>query len=87
MQFALTLAAFVAAVSAQTWEDIPACAQPCILDSVAAVTDCGSTDYECICAARDEVQQDATACVIAACGIAVALNEVIPAVNAACDAL
>ncbi|KAK5625759.1 hypothetical protein RRF57_001475 [Xylaria bambusicola] len=50
MQFTLAaLATLVAAVSAQTWEDIPACAQPCILDAVAEVTNCGSTDYKCIC--------------------------------------
>ncbi|KAI0904453.1 hypothetical protein F4824DRAFT_456268 [Ustulina deusta] len=88
MQFTLaTLATLIVAVSAQTWEDIPACAQPCILDAVADVTDCGSTDYTCICAARDTIQNAAASCVISACGLIVAINEVIPAVNAACDAL
>ncbi|KAI0517895.1 hypothetical protein F5B22DRAFT_104046 [Xylaria bambusicola] len=88
MQFTLAaLVTLIAAVSAQSWEDIPACAQPCILDAVAEVTDCGSTDYECICAARPQVQSAATGCVVSACGAAVALTQVIPAVNAACDAL
>ncbi|KAI0458804.1 NADP-dependent oxidoreductase domain-containing protein [Xylaria acuta] len=88
MQFTLaTIATLVGVVSAQTWNDIPACAQPCILDAVAAVTDCGSTDYECICASRDTVQNEAASCVISACGLDVAINEVIPAVNAACDAI
>ncbi|KAI0433150.1 hypothetical protein F5Y09DRAFT_299809 [Xylaria sp. FL1042] len=85
MQFTLAaLTTLAIAVSAQSWDDIPACAQPCILDAVAAVTDCSSTDYACICADRDAVQNEAQSCVIAACGLDVALNEVIPAVDAAC---
>ncbi|TRX96055.1 hypothetical protein FHL15_003197 [Xylaria flabelliformis] len=88
MQFSIpTIAALVSVVSAQTWNDIPACAQPCILDAVAAVTDCGSTDYQCICAARDTIQTQAASCVISACGLDVAVNQVIPAVNAACEAI
>ncbi|KAI1744926.1 hypothetical protein F4680DRAFT_403711 [Xylaria scruposa] len=88
MQFSLaTIAALVGIVSAQTWNDIPACAQPCILDAVTSETNCGSTDYQCICAARDTIQNAAASCVISACGLAVAINEVIPAVNAACDAI
>ncbi|RYC63360.1 hypothetical protein CHU98_g2845 [Xylaria longipes] len=88
MQFTLaTITTLVGIVSAQTWNDIPACAQPCILDAVAAVTNCGSTDYPCICAARDAVQNEAAACVISACGLTITINEVIPAVNAACDAI
>ncbi|KAI1424177.1 hypothetical protein F5Y12DRAFT_715530 [Xylaria sp. FL1777] len=88
MQFTLAaLATLAVAVSAQTWNDIPACAQPCILTSVAAVTTCSSTDYQCICDNRDIVQNDAESCVIAECGLDVALNQVLPAVNAACDAL
>ncbi|KAI1756230.1 hypothetical protein F4782DRAFT_325799 [Xylaria castorea] len=88
MQFRLaTIATHVGIVSAQTWNDIPACAQPCILSAVAAVTNCGSTDYQCICAARDTIQNEAAPCVISACGLATAINEVIPAVNAACDAI
>ncbi|KAI0099787.1 hypothetical protein GGR51DRAFT_564832 [Nemania sp. FL0031] len=88
MQFTLAvLTSLVAAVSAQTWADIPACAQPCITDAVAATTDCGATDYACICASRDAVQASAEECVIAACGEDVAVNEVLPAVDAACSAL
>ncbi|KAI0441316.1 hypothetical protein F4803DRAFT_523758 [Xylaria telfairii] len=88
MQFTLaTIATLVGIVSAQTWNDIPACAQPCILDAVAAVTACGPTDYPCICASRDAVQNAAVSCVISACGLSVAINEVLPAVNAACAAI
>jgi hypothetical protein len=53
MKFTLaTIALAIAAVSAQTWNDIPACAQPCILASVAKVTKCGATDYPCICMSK-----------------------------------
>ncbi|TGJ86317.1 hypothetical protein E0Z10_g2455 [Xylaria hypoxylon] len=88
MQFTLaTLATLIAAVSAQTWADIPACAQPCIDDAVATTTTCGATDYPCICANRDALETEATDCVIAACGETVAVNEVLPAVDAACAAV
>ncbi|KAI0534212.1 hypothetical protein GGR58DRAFT_505555 [Xylaria digitata] len=88
MQFTLaTIAALIAAVSAQTWDDIPACAQPCIVDAVAAVTTCGSTDYKCICANRQPLQTEATPCIIDACGVAVAIGQVLPAVDAACAAV
>ncbi|KAI0876215.1 hypothetical protein GGS24DRAFT_499108 [Hypoxylon argillaceum] len=88
MHFTLaTLIPLIAAVSAQSWSDIPACAQPCILEAAAATTACGATDYACICASRDVVQAQAEDCVIAACGEDVANNEVLPAVDAACSAL
>ncbi|KAF2965730.1 hypothetical protein GQX73_g7840 [Xylaria multiplex] len=88
MQFTLaTIAALVTAVSAQTWNDIPACAQPCIVEAVAAVTTCGQTDYKCICASRDALQTEATPCILDACGLTVAIGQVLPAVNAACAAV
>ncbi|KAI1175784.1 hypothetical protein F4777DRAFT_295729 [Nemania sp. FL0916] len=87
MQFTLTtIAAVIAVASAQSWSDIPACAQPCISDAAAAVTDCEATDYACICASRDAVQAEAETCVVTACGEEVAETEVIPAVDAACAA-
>ncbi|KAI0411599.1 hypothetical protein F5X98DRAFT_380612 [Xylaria grammica] len=88
MQFTLaTIATLIAAVSAQTWDDIPACAQPCIATAVATVTQCGATDYKCICSNRDALQTAATPCIIDACGVDVAANQVLPAVNAACAAV
>ncbi|KAI1121856.1 hypothetical protein F5Y10DRAFT_255458 [Nemania abortiva] len=87
MQFTLAIfTSLIAAVSAQTWADIPTCAQPCITDAVAATTDCAATDIACICAARDAVQASAEDCVVAACGEDVAVNQVLPAVEAACSA-
>ncbi|KAI1817699.1 hypothetical protein GGS20DRAFT_582199 [Poronia punctata] len=79
-----TITLFVATAIAQTWSDIPSCAQPCILDAVASTTDCGSTDYTCICASQDVIEPAAEECVVAACGEDVAENEVVPAVDALC---
>ncbi|KAI0182950.1 hypothetical protein EV127DRAFT_517361 [Xylaria flabelliformis] len=84
MKVTLAIIAVATVASAQTWSDIPACAQPCILDAVAATTDCGSTDYACICASQDTVEPAAEDCVVAACGEEVAETEVVPAVAALC---
>ncbi|KAK5660180.1 hypothetical protein OQA88_13650 [Cercophora sp. LCS_1] len=78
------LAALVALVSAQDLSSIPACAKTCIDDAVKSATSCGATDVSCICASLDAVTQAATGCVLGACGIDVALNEVIPATTALC---
>ncbi|KAI0429636.1 hypothetical protein F5Y09DRAFT_309972 [Xylaria sp. FL1042] len=87
MKTALALIAFTAIASAQTWADIPACAQPCILDAAASTTDCTDTDYACICASQDVVEPAAEECVVAACGEDVAENEVVPAVAALCSSV
>lgn len=54
MKSTLAIIAFAAAASAQTWADIPACAQPCILEAAASTTDCADTDYACICTSDTE---------------------------------
>ncbi|KAI0509003.1 hypothetical protein F5B22DRAFT_376134 [Xylaria bambusicola] len=87
MKITLAIITFVAAASAQTWADIPACAQPCILDAAASTTDCADTDYACICAAQDTVEPAAEECVVAACGEEAAENEVLPAVAALCSSV
>ncbi|KAJ3578793.1 hypothetical protein NPX13_g1780 [Xylaria arbuscula] len=63
MKSTLAIIAFAAAISAQTWADIPACAQPCILEAAASTTDCADTDYACICASQDVVEPAAEECV------------------------
>ncbi|KAI3325709.1 hypothetical protein HD806DRAFT_533373 [Xylariaceae sp. AK1471] len=86
MKFTLASMAFAAAVvSAQSWSDIPACAQPCITDAAASTTGCAADDYACICAAQDVIEPAAEDCVIAACGEDVAETQVIPAVAALCS--
>ncbi|GAP85052.1 putative extracellular membrane CFEM domain protein [Rosellinia necatrix] len=88
MQFTLAaIVTLIAAVSAQSWDDIPACAVPCIQAATTAVTSCALDDVACICASRDAVTIRASSCVISACGLSTAINEVIPAVNAACDSV
>ena len=83
----LVVVAVAVVVSAQTWADIPACAQPCIADAAATTTDCAADDYACICAAQDVVEPAAEECVVAACGEEVAETEVLPAVAALCAAV
>ncbi|KAI1743940.1 hypothetical protein F4680DRAFT_407988 [Xylaria scruposa] len=87
MKFTLAIITIATVASAQTWADIPACAQPCILDAAASTTECGSTDYACICASQDVVEPAAEECVVAACGEEVADTEVVPAVAALCDSV
>ncbi|KAI1752382.1 hypothetical protein F4782DRAFT_501632 [Xylaria castorea] len=87
MKFTLAIITFATVASAQSWSDIPACAQPCILDAAASTTDCASTDYACICAAQDVIEPAAEECVVAACGEEVAETEVVPAVAALCGSI
>ncbi|KAK3396838.1 hypothetical protein B0T20DRAFT_243899 [Sordaria brevicollis] len=86
MQFFLTLislaAGLVAAQDPST--DIPACAQPCIAEAVSSATDCSDTDYACWCANKDAIVSAGTACVLSDCGADVAINDVLPAIDAFC---
>ncbi|KAI8632706.1 hypothetical protein F5Y19DRAFT_327434 [Xylariaceae sp. FL1651] len=86
MKFTLAATAFAAIATAQTWSDIPACAQPCITSAAASTTSCAAGDYACICANQAVVEPAAEDCVIAACGEDVANNQVVPAVAALCGA-
>ncbi|EHK40149.1 hypothetical protein TRIATDRAFT_302587 [Trichoderma atroviride IMI 206040] len=88
MKFTLALATFVAAVYGQTVADIPACAVPCIESAIASQTTCSDTDLACVCESAnfDAIEAASTSCVIAACGADVAINQVLPAVQALCAA-
>lgn len=69
----IVLATLAAVVSAQT-DNIPSCAQPCIDAAVTGVTTCGETDYACQCTTANQnlIQNNATSCVLSACGAAAA---------------
>ncbi|KAL6863451.1 hypothetical protein ACO1O0_003706 [Amphichorda felina] len=84
MKYAYAALALVAAVHAQTREDIPECALPCLDDAITSETDCKTTDYVCVCKNFDAVQGAATGCVISECGADVAIGEVLPATEALC---
>ncbi|KAF4121918.1 CFEM domain [Geosmithia morbida] len=86
MKSIYAILAMSALVSAQTRDDIPSCAIPCIDDAVSSQTSCKNTDYACICKDFDSIQGAATGCVLSKCGTDVALNKVIPAVEALCKA-
>ncbi|KAK1773132.1 hypothetical protein QBC45DRAFT_340588 [Copromyces sp. CBS 386.78] len=74
-------------VAAQSLSEIPACAQPCITVAVTSATTCSLTDYKCWCTAANEaaIVQAGTVCVVENCGSAVAVNEVLPAVQQFCE--
>ncbi|KAM0460024.1 hypothetical protein ACHAO4_002152 [Trichoderma viride] len=86
MKFTLALATFVAAVYGQTVANIPACAIPCLNAAIAKDTTCSTTDYACACKSFNAIQNDSTACIVAACGATVAIGQVLPAVQALCAA-
>ena len=72
---AIAALAFAALATAQSADDIPACAKPCLDASVTKNTKCSTTDYSCICKNFDDIQGDATSCVLKACGADVALSK------------
>ncbi|HBD5846860.1 TPA: CFEM domain-containing protein, partial [Escherichia coli] len=85
MKYAFVAIALAAAVHAQTIDDVPECAIPCLDDAIASETDCATDDYPCVCENFDAIQGVATSCVISECGAETALNEVLPAVEALCE--
>ncbi|OAA36161.1 Extracellular membrane protein, 8-cysteine region, CFEM [Beauveria brongniartii RCEF 3172] len=85
MKYAVVATLFALA-AAQTREDIPSCATPCLDDAVKSGTSCSITDYACICPHVTELSGSATGCVIKACGADVAVAKVLPAVQALCAA-
>lgn len=87
MKYALVALALAAAARAQTRDDIPECAIPCIDDAITSETDCETTDFACACANIESIQGAATGCVLSECGAEVALGEVLPAIEALCAAI
>ncbi|CCC05505.1 hypothetical protein SMACR_09351 [Sordaria macrospora] len=88
MKFFLTIVSLAAGlVAAQSLDEIPECAQPCITDAVTSATTCSLDDYKCWCTTDNEsaIVQAGTACVLAACGSDVAVNDVLPAVQQFCE--
>jgi hypothetical protein len=75
MKYLYAVAAFVAVASAQA-NNIPTCARQCLDDATTATTSCGITEYVCQCQPdnQSKIQGAATSCVVAACGVDVALS-------------
>ncbi|KAJ0108327.1 hypothetical protein J7T55_005304 [Diaporthe amygdali] len=82
------LAAFTGLAACQCISAIPECAQQCLLIGASSVG-CGETDYSCQCTSQHQtdITNNATTCVLAACGEQTALNEVLPAAQAFCSAI
>ncbi|OAA51929.1 CFEM domain-containing protein [Metarhizium rileyi] len=88
MKFAAVAAiAMAAMVSAQSRNDIPSCALPCLDDAVKKSTSCSTSDFTCICKKENfsKVQGAATSCVIEKCGSDVAVGQVLPATQKLCS--
>lgn len=74
MKYAFVAIALAAAVHAQTIDDVPECAIPCLDDAISSETDCDTTDYACVCENFEAIQGVATSCVISECGAETALS-------------
>ncbi|KAM0323932.1 hypothetical protein ACHAQA_008513 [Verticillium albo-atrum] len=85
MKSVYAIAAFAAVVAAQS-SGLPSCAIPCIREATESETDCTFGDYTCSCEPTNNaaIRAAATSCVIDACGVDVAVGEVIPATEALC---
>ncbi|OTA86126.1 hypothetical protein M434DRAFT_376648 [Hypoxylon sp. CO27-5] len=87
MKYTVITVALAAISSAQSLSDIPQCAIPCINDARTSSTNCAADDYACICRNKDALTAAATGCVLTSCGAEVATSQVLPAVNAFCNAV
>ncbi len=63
--------------SPQSDLDIPDCAYNCLYDAVEQATDCVHEDFSCLCLPHNQqsVEAHSMSCVIASCGIDVAISE------------
>lgn len=74
MKFAIVTIACAALVHAQSRDDVPSCALPCLDTAVQQNTSCATDDYACICKDQDAVKSAATDCVVSKCGTNTALS-------------
>lgn len=80
MKFSLAALVFAVAVQAQSLKDIPACAIPCLEDSIKKTTPCDSKDLPCVCKSENfnKIRGDAAPCVIGKCGAQVGKTAQLP---------
>ena len=74
MKYAFAALALAAVARAQTREDIPECALPCLDDAIKANSDCAVTDIPCVCKNFNAIRGDASGCIIEKCTLDVALS-------------
>ena len=74
MKYAVAAALLAAVAKAQTINDVPKCAIPCLDDAIASETSCETTDYACVCENFDAIQGKASSCVFDKCGATVTLS-------------
>lgn len=71
----LFLALSIGSATAASFDDLPPCSKQCIKDAIKSSTNCAETDVKCACANKDKIQQAGAQCVVAACGMDVALSK------------
>ncbi|ROV96514.1 hypothetical protein VMCG_07842 [Cytospora schulzeri] len=76
----VTLLGFAAAIAASSpgLSKVPACALSCIETLVPEHTPCSTDDVSCICNYQQKLQDNGVECVVDACGIEKAMDEVLP---------
>ncbi|KAI9373612.1 hypothetical protein BJX61DRAFT_541571 [Aspergillus egyptiacus] len=84
---ALVALACASLAAAQTINDVPKCALPCLQDAIEQQTSCSVDDLACVCKGEnvEKFQDAATDCVVDACGLSAAWNDVLPAVKKVCE--
>ncbi|KAH6867214.1 hypothetical protein B0T10DRAFT_420078 [Thelonectria olida] len=67
MKYALVVMTLATAVHAQTHDDIPSCALPCLDGAIEENTSCSTTDYACVCENFASLFGAVAKCLIHAC--------------------
>ncbi|KAK1976768.1 hypothetical protein LZ30DRAFT_733787 [Colletotrichum cereale] len=88
MKYSAAIVAFAGFATAQTLNDLPQCAQQCLLNAITANGKCGVSDTTCLCNPTNfqAIVTAGTPCVLQNCGEDVAVNQVIPAAVRICQA-
>jgi CFEM domain len=74
----VAIALAVLGAHAQSRNDIPPCALPCIDSAVKKNTNCDTTNFTCICPKLESIQGPIADCVLQACGPAGVTLSTIP---------
>ncbi|KAK2016676.1 hypothetical protein LZ32DRAFT_644839 [Colletotrichum eremochloae] len=87
MKYSTVIVAFAGFTAAQSLNDVPECARPCLIAAIANTT-CAPTDTACLCKPENyqAILPAATPCVVAQCGPQAAVDQVLPAAGRICPA-
>ncbi|KAK1998126.1 hypothetical protein LX36DRAFT_656888 [Colletotrichum falcatum] len=85
MKYSAVIVALAGVAAAQTVNDLPQCAQTCLLNAIRDSSQCGLTDTACLCNNFQAILAAGTPCVAAACGAQAAVDQVFPAAARICQ--